>query len=371
MQSLTSGIVGKIATALGLDRSTVQKAVDAAVPAILAAFAGVATKPGGARKISEAISTEGTSVLNNLGRTLEGSGYRALTEHGSDLLNSMLGGSTTAGLTSAISKFAKLDERTSSSLIGLLGPVVAGTLRRQQEESGLDTAGLASLLTSQKDNLAAALPSGFASLLGGTDILDDLGERAASVKKAAVSREYRTSKEGPSLNWLAWAIPLIALLALGWYFLNQQSSKSVPSTTAATQTSTTEQTGTNTQATTSSTTQSAATVTDLTIDGVDLGASVTAAIDDLKASLQGITDKATAEAALPKLQETTTALDEVSIKADKLSAEQKTGVASLVTAALPIVNPLFDSVLAIPGVSEIAKPAIDGLRMKLDQLANA
>ncbi len=166
MQSLTSDIVAKIASALGLDRSTGQKAVSAAVPAILAAIAGAAAKPGGARKLSEAVSQEGTSALSNLGRTLEGSGYKALAEHGSGMLGSLLGSSTQSGLASALGRFAGIGEGASSSLLGLLGPVVAATLGKQQNSQGLDASGLANLLTAQRDNISAALPSGFASLLG-------------------------------------------------------------------------------------------------------------------------------------------------------------------------------------------------------------
>ena len=352
MQSLTSEVVGKIASALGLDRSTVQKAVSAAIPAILAAIAGAAAKPGGARRVAEAVSQEGTSVLSNLGKTLEGSGHKALAEQGSGLLGSLLGNSTQSGLASALGKFAGISEGTSSSLLGLLGPVVAATLGRQQNTQGLDASGLAHLLTAQKDNISAALPSGFANLLGGTDVLDSLGERAASTARSTSAAAHRVAEKTSSMNWLAWAIPLIALLALAWYFFGQQASKPV------------EPVATTTPST-------PAPATSLTVDGVDLGASVTSAIDGLKTSLEGITDATTAQAALPKLQEATEALDKVSGVTGKLSAEQKTGLAALIAAALPALNPLFDKVLAIPGVSEIAKPAIDAIRTKLDAMVKA
>ena len=49
-----------------------------------------------------------------------------------------------------------------------------GVLGQQRRTSGLDATGLANLLTSQKDNIARALPAGFSKYLGGTDILDSL-----------------------------------------------------------------------------------------------------------------------------------------------------------------------------------------------------
>ena len=71
--------------------------------------------------------------------------------------------------------FAGIDPNTSKSLLGMLGPIVAGVVGQQQRSAGLDSKGLTSLLTSQKDTIAAAMPSGFASLLGGTGLLDGLG----------------------------------------------------------------------------------------------------------------------------------------------------------------------------------------------------
>jgi hypothetical protein len=36
---------------------------------------------------------------------------------------------------------------------------------------------------------------------------------------------------------------------------------------------------------------------------------------------------------------------------------------------MPTINPLFDKVLTIPGVAELIKPTIDGLRTTLAALA--
>jgi hypothetical protein len=58
MQFLTPEMIGRIATALGLDRNLVQSAIGAAVPGLLAGFSGVATRPGGAQKLAEAAKQE-------------------------------------------------------------------------------------------------------------------------------------------------------------------------------------------------------------------------------------------------------------------------------------------------------------------------
>jgi hypothetical protein len=74
---------------------------------------------------------------------------------------------------------------------------------------------------------------------------------------------------------------------------------------------------------------------------------------------------------LPKLEEASGDLEEVSGVVVKLSAEQKIALTGQINVARPLLDPLFDKVLAIPGVADIAKPAIDGLKAKFDALAKA
>ena len=78
------------------------------------------------------------------------------------MLSGLFGGATLDTMAQSIGKFAGLDGATSKSLLGMLGPVVLGTLVQQQRSAGLDTSGLAALLGSQKDQIAAAIPSGLA-----------------------------------------------------------------------------------------------------------------------------------------------------------------------------------------------------------------
>jgi len=47
-------MIGRIASALGVDRNKLQTAVNAAVPGLLAGLTGVAAQPGGAQKLVDA-----------------------------------------------------------------------------------------------------------------------------------------------------------------------------------------------------------------------------------------------------------------------------------------------------------------------------
>jgi hypothetical protein len=47
----------------------------------------------------------------------------------------------------------------------------------------------------------------------------------------------------------------------------------------------------------------------------------------------------------------------------------KTEARLIPAAALPTLNQLFDKVLALPGVGDIAKPVIDGVKAKLEAMS--
>jgi hypothetical protein len=366
MQFLTPDTIARIASTLGLDGAVAQKAIGASVPALLAGFVGLASKPDGARQLSNTLAQQPPGGLDDVRNAIGGSGQKALVDNGSGILSTLLGGGVMNGLVGGVGKFAGVGEGASKSLLGLLGTVVLGTLGQQQRSGGLDANGLAGLLASQKDSIAAAMPSGFANLLGGTGLLDAIGggirgstaaasaaagriggaaEQAADTTRSAVSAATKGTTS-PS-KWLYGLVAIVVLAGLAWYF----SGHRTPEQTAGTQTV--------------PSTQS------LTVGGVDLGTQVTSTVDLLKTSLQGITDTASAQAALPKLQDAAAQLDKVSGLAPQLSAGAKTAFAALVTAAIPTLNDMFDKVLAKPGVATVAKPAIDGLRAKLDALAKA
>jgi ABC-type transporter Mla subunit MlaD len=97
----------------------------------------------------------------------------------------------------------------------------------------------------------------------------------------------------------------------------------------------------------------------------DLSKQVADSITRLRATLDGVTDVASAQAALPKLQEASAQIDRTSGEVGQLSADQRKLVAGLVNPLVPVVNQLCDKVLAIPGVAEALKPSVDTLRAKL------
>ena len=79
-QFLTPQIVSSLARALGVNEAVAQKVVAAAVPAILASLGTAAAAPGGAQKISDAISNSDPDILTKLAQAASGGNTRFLNE---------------------------------------------------------------------------------------------------------------------------------------------------------------------------------------------------------------------------------------------------------------------------------------------------
>jgi hypothetical protein len=104
----------------------------------------------------------------------------------------------------------------------------------------------------------------------------------------------------------------------------------------------------------------------LEVDNTDVGKGLTNAVNDVTATLGGITDQASAQAAVPKLVQIDARLYELKPKIAKLEGDARKTLASLVTGMLPKVQSAIDRVQATPGASAAIKPALDPIMGKLD-----
>src|SRR5262249_33565189 len=131
------------------------------------------------------------------------------------------GQSAVLALGGALTQYSGIGEANSKNLLGLLAPVVLGVLGQEQRDNRLDASGLASLLTAQKDNVVAALPSGFSKYFGTIGMLDDVTTAKTPVAPKDVSRGY-PAREPPSVwPWLLGALALF-IAAMAWHFLLQR-----------------------------------------------------------------------------------------------------------------------------------------------------
>jgi hypothetical protein len=376
MQFLTPDMIAKIASVLGLDRTVVQKTIAGAIPALLASLADVASTPKGARQLTNTLTQQSDS-LESLRNLVGGAaGQNLVTETGTNMLSGLFGGGTLDTMAQTIGKFAGIGEGTSKSLLGMLGPVVLGALGQQQRSMGLDASGLASLLTSQKDQIAAAIPSGLADQMSAAGLIDGAteslrsgaaaasaaGGRMAEASERTFSRATESAttaaRSSATSQWPYWLVAAAVVGGLAWFAFGRSGEDTVaqvpPPPTTRTATGTV-----------------GAAPTDLTVGGLNLANQVNSSVGSIRTVLPGMTDAASAQAALPKLKEATAQLNEVSTRATQLSPEGKSMLIKLVVAATPAINQMCDKVLATPGAGAIAKPAIEELRGKLDALARS
>ncbi|MGO4510468.1 DUF937 domain-containing protein [Bradyrhizobium sp. MOS001] len=359
-QLLTPEVIAQISSFLGMDRSATQKAAIAAIPTILASLSDLVGTPAGANQLSKLLSQQQGSNPMDM---LRNAGAPDLAQTGSSMLSGLLGGRTMDTMAQAIGSFAGMGDGGGKSLLAVVGPLVLGMLGKQQHDAGMDANGLASLLRSQKDQIMAAIPSGLSDQLGAAGLIDKArsgmataaatGSRIAGVS-GATGASQAAMAAGRS-QWPYWLAALVIVAGLAIYALQRPTEPTVAQSTNITRPST----GTVGMA-----------PADLTVDGVNLANQVNSSLGTLQAQLPTITDEASAQAALPKINDAISQLDGVTARAAKLSPEARRALAKLIVAAAPAINQMCDKVSATPA-GTIAKPVIDNLRAKLDQLAKA
>lgn len=224
----------------------------------------------------------------------------------------------------------------------MLVPVVLGQLGQVQKSSGLDAGGLANLLNSQKDNIAAALPAGFSNLLAGTGLLEGLGNRTTA-NTAPVQKAAGTG----TTDWSKWLIPAALAVLVLWLLSSYGCERK------RTQ---------NTETTVPSQTTPMAADTTL----VD---TTSKALNGLTTTLSGIKDEASANAAVPGLQDIAKQIDSVKAAATTLSPTAKQPIASLVAGALPQITAAVEKAVGIPGVAAILNPILQPLVANLETLS--
>ena len=108
----------------------------------------------------------------------------------------------------------------------------------------------------------------------------------------------------------------------------------------------------------------------LVVGGVDVGAQLTGLIESATTTLDKVTDQASAQAALPSLDELKGKVDGLTAQVDQLPAEGRKLLASMVGTALPPLKELVARAGSIQG-AEAIKPALDAVIAKLEGWANA
>jgi hypothetical protein len=132
-QQLGSNEVQQISQQLGVDQSTAQSAIQAAVPMIVGGMAGTASQPGGESTIQSLMGSH-SGILGNLG-SLIGAGAPA---DGGGILGQVLGQHQQT-VQQGVQQASGLQPDQTRKLLMILGPIVLAALARHHAQSASRT----------------------------------------------------------------------------------------------------------------------------------------------------------------------------------------------------------------------------------------
>lgn len=341
LQYLAPSLIGKLASGIGLPPAIADKLVKVAVPVILGALAGKTASPAGARSLFDVLAKQDTGMLGRLSNVLGSPQQKTVAEQGTNVLGSLLGQQGLGALVGALTKFGGVGQSSAGGLVGMLAPIVLGTLGQQQKSAGLDAGGIAKLLSDQKSNIAAAIPSDLSKLLDGSGLLNSVmgGAKSAPVPQAA-AREAPPVAAKPFNGW-PWAA-LVAVASLIWGSLFSGPPAPWAGIPAPPR---------------------------LMAGTTDVAGELDVALKGIHGLLSGIRDKTTAEQALPQLRQAQATIDRLDASSRQLPSEGKRILAGYVASWLPLITPLVTSLAGNSAVAPLIKPLLDGVQGRLAALA--
>lgn len=398
---LTSQVLGSLGSLVGTNESQTKAATAAAVPALLGGLSKLAGNAQGAGQIASALGGLDLGALGNLAGLLGGSNASKVADKGGSLLGTLFGNSATSMIVDTLASFLGIKGGVSRMMLSYLAPVVLGTVAKQLTSGGrsIDASSIQSLFADQSSNIQKALPAGlslgdFGSLakaaagaVAGGGSHSTHGHTAQRDTHSHGHVERREPEQSGFPSWLPWlALPLLALGAL---FLLNRDKGPKPADKGATVTvdntarmrekmeasqktgvELAEKAGAKVNEAAAAVEETVKTVTenlpeiDLTAFGGDVGGLFGKLTDTFK----GITDVPTAEAAVPGLKDLAGILDGYKATADKLPEAGKATVKEMVGTNLGTLQPIIDTVLAIPGVGDILRPIVEPMLKTLSSL---
>lgn len=383
---LTSQVLGSLGSLVGTNEAQTKAASAAAIPAMLGGLAKLAGTSQGAGQLASALGGLDLGMLGNLAGVLGGSNASKMADKGGSLLGTLFGNSATSMIVETLASFLGIKGGIARSMLSYLAPVVLGTVAKQLTSSGksIDASGIQSLFADQSRNIQSALPAGLS--------LGDFGSIAKAVTSATsggashsshASHGHVERKQESSgfPSWLPWlALPLIAI---GAFLLMSKDKGAKPADKGAVVVNQTEMMKKMAEAQKSgealagkaaekvadagaeavkTTTDAVAAVVEKATDAIDMtafGGDMTGLFGKLTDSFKGITDVPSAEAAVPGLKDLAGILEGYKATADKLPEAGKATVKEMVGTNLGTLQPIIDTVLAIPGVGDILRPIVE------------
>jgi len=359
----SSGVADQIGSAVGLEKSKTNSAIEAAIPVLLGGLMKKASTPSGASELSNIFKKQDAepSILDNLGSLVSGGASSKLLGLGSSLLPMLLG-SSQASIVSVLMKLLGIGDKGVLGLLGSLAPIVMGVVGKQAKSAGgFDPGVLTNLLGGQSNFLSSALPNELKGVMGLADMGKQASEAVSSAARGATRAATQAVPAAPASSPLGWLLPLLALAALGFLgytFMSGGKKEEVkkPITSAP-----------NAVPATAPAIKPAPEVVAAPLElpklelpgGMsieDLQKKLAGSFDGITTTLGSITDVETAKGAVTKLEEAAKAYAELGM--DKMASEATGTLAPFIKPYFEKVGGLLNTLYLIPGVKEIIEPVL-------------
>jgi hypothetical protein len=252
---LTPQLISQIASVAGVDPDAANKLISGAIPAVLASLGGAIAAPGGAQKVSDAVSNTDPDLLTKLGAAL-GSGNLNMLNAGATALSGLIGPKGLSALSTALGQHADIPPEAAQSAVGAVSQAVFGVIGQQDPSNWSDPAAITNFIASQKSSIMAALPPGLSTLLNSSGLLAGLSglgaataaKATAAAASAASSASAAASKVATSASssvqqaqsaasgsgfptWLIWVIVILVILVICWFFFFNKTEEKKPAAT--------------------------------------------------------------------------------------------------------------------------------------------
>lgn len=219
---VTPDVISKASSMLGESESGVYKGISVAIPSLLSGMIHKSNDSSTMESVMNLInenSSNSGSVLLNLPSLLTGYGNSTALDSGSKLM-ALLFKNKQSDTTDIIARTSGIKESSAASLLGMAAPLLLSYFAK----SGMTLSSLRNMLTSQKENILSAAPSGL-NLGFGNAKDHDIRGKIHEVKKAETS----------SAKWL---VPLLLVGAglFTLFFFSKGCNRKEASPTVATET---------------------------------------------------------------------------------------------------------------------------------------
>jgi len=228
LTSLVTPSTGEIAKHFGESETTITGGMHAAFASILAGLLAKASDQGVFRRIFDFIgSYPGGTSASDISTILGGLGGSGLAANaGMNFLNSLFDGHSGVA-ENALARAVNFENPSSAaSLFSLASPLALGFLGKRARDGGLNSAGLANVLTRERESIVAAVPPELTNFISN----NAPAAHADSSEWRRAPVDARRSYAGPPINmprtgrWF-WPLAGVAALALLWFTISQRRAR--------------------------------------------------------------------------------------------------------------------------------------------------